>query len=90
MEQNLVFSYADGLCKNETLETSAKISITTLLRPLEKEIVEKNARVHVLFLHHGQRLLSLRGADVELHVKCKERIDQFKLKVNPEISSYFF
>jgi hypothetical protein len=90
MVQNLVFSYADGLCKDESLETSAKISIGTLLRPLEKEIVEKKASVHVLFLHHGHRLLSIQGADVEFRLRCKEQIDQFRLKVNPEITSYFF
>ena len=90
MVKNLRFSYADGMHKDESLETSAKICLDTWLRPLAEEINKKNASVHVLFLQHGQRLLSIQGADVELHVKCKEQIDQFKLRANPEIPSYFF
>jgi hypothetical protein len=90
MLQNLVFSYADGLGKDESLETLAKISIDQWFRPLAKEINDKNATVHVLFLNHGQRLLSLRGADVELHLRCKEQIDQFRAGIQPEYMSYFF
>jgi hypothetical protein len=90
MVKNLLFSYADGLHKDESLETSAKMSLDMWLHPLAEDINNKNACVHVLFLHHGQRLFSIKGADAELHVRCKERIEQFRLNATPEMMSYFF
>jgi hypothetical protein len=90
MVKNLHFSYDEGLRKDETLETLAKMSLDTCLKPIAEEINNKNASVHVMFLKHGQRLLFLRGADVELHLKYRERIDQLRINYEPELMSYFF
>ena len=90
MIAKLEFSYRDGLSKDESAETSARTSIDMWLQPFEKEIDEKNISVHVLFLNQSQKLLSLRGADVGLQLRCKERINQFKVNSQSEFKSYYF
>jgi hypothetical protein len=77
MVNNLEFVYALGLRRDENAESAMRNNVDMWLRPLEKEINEKDIIVGVIFLSHDKRHISLLGADPDLYARFTELMKQF-------------
>lgn len=77
MVDNLEFVYSPSVRRDENAETAMRINLDMWLRPLEKEINEKDIIVGVIFLSHDKRHVSLLGADTDLYARFTERMKQF-------------
>lgn len=77
MIDNLKFTYAEGVIKDELAESTMRTNVNMWLSPLENEINDKNVIVGILFLSDNKRHIALIDADCELYCKFIDQMRNF-------------